>query len=195
MKHCSHEIHAPMVGCLRRIFGLGLLGLGLAAALSGAPALSAKDASKPAIAVLPFEIEDTSGEVGQSARHENNLATITRYVGEEIADKGIYSVVPQSEVAKAVADVNSGTYLRSCNGCEFDIAKAVGADRVLIGWFYKVSTLIGTLHIVVKDVPTGKTVYAHVFDFRGDNEKAWRRAAGYMIRSLDKRTRQESTTN
>ena len=90
----------------------------------------------------------------------------------------------QARVAKAVAAANPGTYLRGCNGCELDIAKSVGADAVMIGWFYKMSTLVGTLHVVIKDVATGKVIYAHVFDFRGDNEKAWKRAADYMVKGL-----------
>lgn len=191
MKHRTLEIYALGKRCLRRRVSLGLLALGLAGLAPLVLPVSAENEPGGSIAVLPFEINDTSGEVGQSARHEEMLATITRLVGEKVVQKGIYRVVPQEKVDEAVADVDSGTYLRSCNGCEFDIAKRVGADHVLIGWFYKVSTLIGTLHIVVKDVATGKTVYAHVFDFRGDNKEAWQRAADYMIRSLAERTRQE----
>lgn len=191
MKHHTSEIYAFGKRCLRRRICLGLLALCMAGLTPLAPPVSAQNAPGESIAVLPFEINDTSGEAGQSARHEEMLMTITQLVGEKLAEKGLYRVVPQEKVDKAVAEVNSGTYLRSCNGCEFDIAKRVGADHVLIGWFYKVSTLIGTLHIVVKDVATGKTVYAHVFDFRGDNKKAWSRAVNYMIGSLAKRTRQE----
>ncbi|MBZ0208220.1 MAG: DUF3280 domain-containing protein [Hyphomicrobium sp.] len=136
------------------------------------------------IAVLPFEIHDTSGEVGSPTRHDAMLAALTRLVGEKIEASGLYRVVPQPRVDSAVASVNSGTFLRSCNGCEIDIARRAGADAVLIGWFWKVSTLIGSLHIEIKDVASGRTVYARVFDFRGDNEKAWQRAAEYMVGTL-----------
>ena len=104
------------------------------------------------------------------------LAALTRFVGERIAGAGTYTVIPQPRVDEAVAAVNSGTYLRNCNGCELDIARRAGADRVMIGWFWKVSTLLGTLHIEIKDASSGKTVYARVFDFRGDTEAAWQRA-------------------
>ncbi len=46
------------------------------------------------------------------------------------------------------------------------------------------SSLVLTLHIVVKDTVTGKIVFARAFDFRGDNERAWRHAAGNFVRSL-----------
>ena len=80
--------------------------------------------------------------------------------------------------------MNSGTHLRRCNGCELDIAKRVDARYVLIGWIYKVSTLVLTLHVDIKDVETGKPVYARVFDFRGDNERAYAHAGRTLVRSL-----------
>lgn len=32
-----------------------------------------------------------------------------------------------------------------------------------------------------------KVVYAHAFDFRGDNERAWQRAADYMVQGIKTR--------
>jgi hypothetical protein len=37
---------------------------------------------------------------------------------------GLYDIVPEKRVTNAVAAANPGTYLRSCNGCELDIAKS-----------------------------------------------------------------------
>jgi prohead serine protease len=47
-----------------------------------------------------------------------------------------------------------------------------------------VSTLVLTLHIDIKDAATGKTIYARLFDFRGDNERAYAHAAQTLVRSL-----------
>jgi hypothetical protein len=46
------------------------------------------------------------------------------------------------------------------------------------------STLIGSLHIEIKDVATGKIVYTRAFDFRGDNQRAWDRAAKIFVEEL-----------
>ncbi|MEI9900430.1 MAG: DUF3280 domain-containing protein [Hyphomicrobium sp.] len=161
-------------------------GLAVAALIATSVLARAEPLPRQSLAVLPFEINDTSGEVGPTSRHEEMLARLTSFVGERIAKAGLYDTVPAARVASAIAEVNPGTYLRSCNGCELDIARRAGADAVLIGWFWKVSTLIGTLHVEIKDVASGRTVYAHVFDFRGDNDKAWQRAADYMVSSLSK---------
>ena len=114
------------------------------------------------------------------------LAALTRIVGEKIDAAHVYNVVPEQRVATPVAAANSGTFLTNCNGCELDIGRKAGADQVMIGWIYKVSTLVGSLHIEIKNVASGKTTYARVFDFRGDNETAWQRAADYMVRTFRK---------
>jgi hypothetical protein len=162
------------------------VGLALVAAIVWSGTAVADPGPRPKLAILPFEINDTSGEVGTAARHEKMLASLTGFSAERIAAAGLYDVVPAERVAAAVAEVNPGTFLRACNGCELDIARRAGADAVMIGWVWKVSTLIGTLHVAIKDVASGRTTYAKVFDFRGDNEKAWQRAVGYMVETLRK---------
>jgi hypothetical protein len=93
-------------------------------------------------------------------------------------------VVPQAEINKAVNDAQLGTYIHTCNQCEYDLAKTVNGDKVMVGWIYKMSILVLTLHIEVKDVESEKTLISKAYDFRGDNEKAWLRAAKYMVRDL-----------
>ncbi len=157
-----------------------------AAAVVAAATLPARAAHPelPTLAVLPFEIEDTSGETGAPDRHDAMLAETTRLAREKIAEVGLYDVVAADRVASAVVAIDPGTHLRRCNGCELDIATRAGARYVLIGWIYKMSTLILTLHIDLKDVETGQTVYARVFDFRGDNARAYAHAVKTMVRSL-----------
>ena len=175
--------------CWDRAFVALLCRIALAViATAAAPALRgeahAEQASLQTLAVLPFEIEDTSGEAGPTNRHDAMLSRATTLARDEIAAAQLYRVVPGNLTEQAVAAVNSGTHLRRCNGCEIDIAKRLGANYVLVGWIYKVSTLILSLHVDIKDVATGKTVYARVFDFRGDNEPAYAHAVKTLVRSL-----------
>jgi hypothetical protein len=160
------------------LVGIALAIVGMQAAKAGEPA------DLKTLVVLPFEIQDTSGEVGPADRHDALLARLTALVRNEIASRQLYRVEPQSRTDSAVAAVNPSTFLRNCNGCEIEIAKGLRADCVLIGWIYKMSTLILALHIEVKDVMTSKTIYARVFDFRGDNEEAYAHAAKVLVRSL-----------
>ena len=152
--------------------------------LAATPSRAAEPATLKTLVVLPFEIQDTSGEVGPADRHVAMLSRLTTLVRNEIAFGQSYRVASEKVTDQAVRAVNAGTFLRGCNGCEIDIAKRLDADYVLVGWIYKVSTLILALHIDVKDVMTGKTIWARVFDFRGDNEQAYAHAARAVVRSL-----------
>jgi len=152
--------------------------------LQSQSAKAAEPADLKTLVVLPFEIQDTSGEAGPANRHDAVLARLTARVRDEIAAGQLYRVEPKSRTDWAVQAVNPNTFLRNCNGCEIDIAQLLQANYVLVGWIYKVSSLILALHIEVKDASTAKTIYARVFDFRGDNEQAYAHAARALVRSL-----------
>ncbi|MGD8912437.1 MAG: DUF2380 domain-containing protein [Candidatus Thiodiazotropha sp.] len=114
------------------------------------------------------------------------LNSITNFIGRTINNEGIFDVVSQTPVNDTVDAAQLGTYIRTCNQCEYDLAKKVEGDKVMTGWIYKMSILVLTLHIEVKDVASEKTIISKAYDFRGDNEKAWLRAARYMVRDLGK---------
>lgn len=171
-------VHGRAMASLRRLAVTVLL------ALLSPTAANAEQ--PPTLAVLPFEIHDNSGEVGTTKDRAAMLSGLTRSVAEKLKAAGLYRPVAQSRVDAAVAAEAPGTYLRQCNGCERDIAKRVGADQVLIAWIFRMSSLVLSLHVVVKDVGTGEVLYARVFDFRGDNETAWEHAAKAMVQAMKK---------
>jgi hypothetical protein len=136
------------------------------------------------LAVLPFEIVDNTPVPGGEERNSEMLDKLTRFIAKAIEAEGLYQVVPQAAVNEAVKAAALGTYIHSCNQCEYDLAKQLASDKVMVGWIYKMSILILTLHIEIKDVASQQTVISKAYDFRGDNEKAWLRAAEYMVRDL-----------
>lgn len=141
-------------------------------------------APKERLVVLPFEIVDNTPAPGGEIRNQRMLEKLTSYIGESINDKGIFDVVSQKEVNEVVGAAELGTYIHTCNSCEYDLARQVAGNKVMIGWIYKMSILILTMHIEVKDVASERTIVSKAYDFRGDNEKAWQRAANYMVRDL-----------
>lgn len=146
------------------------------------PCFAAQELEK--LVVLPFEIVDNTPAPGSEERHAKMLGEMVRSVSEQIDKAGIYQVVSQKQVDDTVADAHLGTDIHTCNHCEIDLAKQLGGDKVMVGWIYKMSLLILTLHIEVKDVASDRTIVSKAYDFRGDNDKAWRRAAQYMVRDL-----------
>jgi len=178
-KDGKDDLIAPAYRALvATLVAAALIILGVQASKAGEPT------ELKTLAVLPFEIQDTSGEVGPADRHAAVLGRITALVRDAIASGQLYRVESKSRTDWAVEAVNPNTFLRRCNGCEIDIGNRLRADYVLVGWIYKVSSLILALHVDVKDVTTGKSVYARVFDFRGDNEQAYAHAAKALLRSL-----------
>ena len=71
--------------------------------------------------------------------------------------------------------------IRGCNGCEIDLARELGADRLAYGWVQKVSNLILNVNVVFEDVATGQTLQADSVDIRGNTDESWSRGLRYLV--------------
>jgi hypothetical protein len=150
------------------------------------PGLAQESAAPPSILVLNLEFVDSSGEVtDQRKDHERRLATVRETLASELAARGVYAVVDPTPIQAEIDATQERQYLHACNGCEIRFAREVDADRVLTGHVRKVSSLIMALWVDIKDANTGRPVLREVLDFRGDNDKAWQRAALYLARKLE----------
>jgi len=157
-----------------------MLALGALLLLVSGPALAA-----PRLLVLDFELVDTSNEpIDRRDEHARRLVVARDYIAREIAARGVYEVVDSSVVRAKIDDVLAHQYLRSCNGCQFALARDAGADFVMLGRFNKISTLIGSMDLLIEDVRTQAPVYHQTFGFRGDTDEAWMRAAKFFVGTL-----------
>jgi hypothetical protein len=136
--------------------------------------------------VLNLELVDSSGEVtDQHEDHERRLAAIRQTLASELAARDVYDVVDPAKIQAEINATRARQYLHACNGCEVRFARAAGADRVLAGHVRKVSSLVMALWVDIRDADTGRPVVRKVLDFRGDNDRAWQRAALYLVRELE----------
>ena len=143
-------------------------------------------ADPPSLLVLNLELVDSSGEVtDQREDHERRLAMVRETLASELAARDVYAVVDPTAIQAEIDATQERQYLHACNGCEIRFAREVDADRVLTGHVRKVSSLIMALWVDIKDANTGRPVVREVLDFRGDNDKAWQRAALYLARQLE----------
>lgn len=126
--------------------------------------------------VLDLELEDSSGEA-PSSEHAERLKRVSAELRHALDAKG-YDVIGDAATAGLVPP---GTEIRSCNGCERDIARAAGAELVVFGIVRKVSNLILWIGVVVEDVGTGQAVTTARGDIRGDTETAWSRGVGWLV--------------
>jgi hypothetical protein len=157
------------------------LSLKLAAAVLASTLLTVAHAcaNTPKAAVFAFQLDDTSLQgsmTGETAGDRARLAMLDAQLQDALARSGRY--VPIG--APAGTDMAPGW---TCDGCELDVARSIGADVSVIGWVQKVSNLILNINLVMRDVATGQRIAAGSVDIRGDTDESWRRGLSYLLRN------------
>jgi hypothetical protein len=144
----------------------------------------AEPAALKTLAILDFELIDDQQALAPASVEYERLDAISEQLREEFAKNRFYSVVDNAPATALIKRYQSTQSLRSCNGCELDIARALGADRVLIGWVQKVSNLILNINIQIEDAASGAVLLNKSVDLRGNTDETWRRGISYMVRDM-----------
>ena len=132
--------------------------------------------------MLDIEVTGDVSDASRAPEWERRGSWISERLRQELGNRNIYTVLDNAPAADAIAAAKSNQMLHACNGCELDIAKRLGAERVLIGRVFRMSHLVLTLHVEVKEVATGRTVFRRALDFRGDNDTARERAVLFLVK-------------
>jgi hypothetical protein len=164
---------------LRRCLVAGVGGL-LAALMVGTGGVTA--AAEPIkVAVFPFELVDTSqeGEMGGArADQQARLELLTAELATLLSASGRYEVVSIEPVR---SDYDRLGPMRGCNGCDIDLARAVGAEQGMVGIVQKVSNLILDVALYVRDVKTGRVVQVAKTSIRGNTDESWLRGLRFLV--------------
>lgn len=152
-----------------------------AAALIAAPLLlpasrTARAAGGTTLALFDFGLVDTSLNP-DSTEQEARLAMVTTRAREAFQKAGYVLVDTSSVPAQDQRD------LRSCNGCELDLARKLGAAQAGLGWVQKVSRLILNINLQIRAVDGGALVRHGSVDIRGDTDESWRHGIDYLMRN------------
>ncbi|MCP4073130.1 MAG: DUF3280 domain-containing protein [Hyphomicrobiales bacterium] len=70
----------------------------------------------------------------------------------------------------------------NCYGCELRMARKLGASYVVVGVVQKVSNLIISMNLVMRDVETGVVIHARAVDVRSNTDKSWLRGMNYILK-------------
>jgi hypothetical protein len=144
----------------------------------------------PRLVVLDIELTGDPGGPELRAEHAARLQMAGARLRQELAASGLYRVVDNAPAQALIDKLKSQQlYLHDCNGCDLDIGRQLGADKVLVAWVNRVSGLILTLTYEIHDVATGQIADRKSYDFRGDNDAAWTHAIVYMVQDLKERGR------
>lgn len=157
--------------------------VGAAGARAGARTEAGVETGKKLL-VLDFEIIDTSNEpVDQRADHGRRLALVRDAIAAGLAERRTYDIVDRATIQSDLDQILKQTYIRSCNGCEAALARKAGADLVMTGVVNKVSTLILSMGVSITRA-SGELIYHQGFDFRGDNDQSYARAARFFTERI-----------
>ena len=140
-------------------------------------------AEAPRIAVFGFELIDTSleGEIsGPRADEQERLIAISDQLRRELTESGRYTLV---DIAPMHDRIEKAGMLHGCNGCEADIARALGAEISMAGTVQKVSNLILNINLYMRDTATGKLLRTLSVDIRGNTDASWSRGVSYIVRN------------
>lgn len=147
-----------------------------------APALVV-GAERTRVAAFDFELLDTSleGEIrGINEAEQRRLAAISDLLHRRLTASGRYQVVdlsPQRE------EIEAAGYLRGCNGCDAQIARALGAEVSMTGVVQKVSNLILNINIYVRDANSGRLLRGMSADIRSNTDETWFRGLSWLVRN------------
>jgi hypothetical protein len=134
--------------------------------------------------MLDFELVDSLKDVVPFPEQEARLAMITARLREAFIRERFYDVLDNAPVAARIRAAAATQSLLDCNGCELEIARAAGADRVLVAWVQRVTNLILNVNIEIRAAADGQVVLVKSVDLRGNTDTSWQRGIDFMVRDI-----------
>lgn len=153
-----------------------LAALLLAAAAAAAPAL---DRDGP-VAFLGLTFLDTSTEgayFGERPEERARIGLLEEAVRARFAEEG-FSLLDLDPVAEELARTKNPA---RCYGCELRMGAKLGARYVLVGEVQKISNLILSMNLVMREVESGAVVRGMAVDIRSNTDDSWLRGMRYIL--------------
>lgn len=136
------------------------------------------------VVILDFELLDDQHDLAPAGEEYGRLGAARDQLEREFDANGLYRVIDRGPASQVIRKYRSEAQLHACNGCELEIARAVGAERVVVGWVQKVSNLILNINIRIEEVATGDILLEKSVDLRGNTDQTWSRGVSYLVRSM-----------
>ncbi len=131
------------------------------------------------VAVANFDYRDTSGEVkNQTAQHAKRMRLFDKLLRERLAADHHYDLrrIDCKRQPCSAGSMKPGALIEA--------ARHAGARLLIYGGIHKMSTLIQWGNVQVLDLRSKKLLLDRTFTFRGDTDKAFRRAADFIAQTL-----------
>ncbi|MCO8143956.1 DUF3280 domain-containing protein [Rhodovulum tesquicola] len=134
------------------------------------------------VAFFGITFLDTSTEgdyFGARADEQARIVLLEDEVRARFGAEGL-ALMDNAPVAEDLARIKNPA---NCYGCELRIADKLGADYVLVGEVQKVSNLILSMNLVMRDVETGAMVRGMSVDIRSNTDDSWLRGMRYILKN------------
>lgn len=137
-------------------------------------------AAQDKVAFFGLTMLDTSlqtAALGPDPAEAARLEALEKVVAERFQAEGyeLVDLAPEKVAIDRVAN------LAKCYGCDTRIAQRLGAGFSLVGEVQKVSNLILTMNLQLRDANSGDLVKAGVVDIRGNTDDSWSRGMRYIL--------------
>ncbi|MDR5754399.1 MULTISPECIES: DUF3280 domain-containing protein [unclassified Caballeronia] len=109
------------------------------------------------------------------------LGMISDELRDQLRSRELFRVADNAPAGKLIASLQASQDLNACNGCELEVGRTLGVDRVGVCWVQKISNLILNINLRVEDVATGKAVFQRSVDIRGNTDQSWRRGVKSLV--------------
>lgn len=132
------------------------------------------------VAFLGVTYLDTSlqGELDGSTPEElARIDLLERTVRDRLRAEG-FTLLDLAPVADDLAQTVNPA---DCAGCELRMGETLGAKYVLVGEVQKVSNLILSMNLVLRDVASGSMVRGQSVDIRSNTDESWLRGIRYIL--------------
>ncbi|GAB3676458.1 DUF2380 domain-containing protein [Salinisphaera aquimarina] len=129
--------------------------------------------------VADFDYDDTSGEVrDQRAAHAEMMHTFVATLRQGLEDDAGYATqsLPCDNDTCTAGNMESAALIER--------ARQSDARLLVFGGIHKMSTLVQWGHVYMVDLSNEKILLERSFSFRGDDERAFRRAGEFVAGTL-----------
>ena len=140
--------------------------------LSLMPVASRADGLKAVV----FDLEPV--DIPMTPKMKDRMTLETDLLRKMLTERGLV-IVDTSPQAAAIA---KNLPLSQCNGCDQDIAKALGADIEVTTAVQQSAAAIFNLSGSVKDVATNRVLRSGVVDIRGEGEDVWNHGLKFLVK-------------
>ena len=145
-------------------------------ALASLPLAAPATARADGLKAVVFDLEPV--EIPMTPTMKDRMSAETALLRKMLADKGV-TIVDTTPQAAAIA---KNLPLSQCNGCDQDIAKALGADIEVTTAVQQSSAAIFNLSGSIKDVATNRVLRSGVVDIRGAGEGEWNHGIKFLVK-------------